>query len=353
MERRGGRAYGAGVSSAARARSEVLDVAARAAEPARLRQSLVEPLRRLLGVGPLFLASADPVTWLLTGGSNADVSLEATRLFLVHEYGVPDLVKFTDVAAAKVPMQSLFRASGDEPAVSSRWRDILEPLGWGDELRVALRDRAGVWGFLCLHRGEAERGFSAEEMATLASVLPELTAAFRRTAALAAASADGTSGPGVVLLRNDLTVAATSGSAAELLDELAEPGRGSDLPMPVASLASRLLGQRTPQRLTMRTPRGRWVTLHALLLDGPDPVGIAVVVEAPTPAVVLPVFAATAGLTPRETDVVAALLRGESARLTASRLKVSEHTLQTQIRTVFAKTGVHSRAELVARLLQH
>ncbi|HEV2889015.1 MAG TPA: helix-turn-helix transcriptional regulator [Frankiaceae bacterium] len=340
------------MSSPARATNDVIDVAARATEPAQLRQSLVEPLRRLMGVGPLFLASADPVTWLLTGGSNADVSPEATRRFLAHEYGVPDLVKFTDVAAAKVPMRSLFDAAGKDPSASSRWREIIEPRGWGDELRVALRDRAGVWGFLCLHRAEGERGFSPEDLAALGTVLPELTAAFRRTAALAAART-GASGPGVILLRDDLTLVATSGSAAELLDELGEPGRDGDLPMPVAALASRLLGERSPQRLTMRTRRGRWVTLHASLLDGPEPAGIAVVVEAPTPTLILPVFAATSGLTPRETDVVAALLRGESTRLTARRLEVSEHTLQTQIRTVFGKTGVHSRAELVARLLPH
>jgi DNA-binding CsgD family transcriptional regulator len=58
-----------------------------------------------------------------------------------------------------------------------------------------------------------------------------------------------------------------------------------------------------------------------------------------------------AGLTPREQDVVAAVLRGQSTRSIADQLFISEHTVQTHLRSVFAKTGVHSRRELVARAM--
>lgn len=337
--------------AALRATRGVLDAAARGLDAAALRASLVEPLQRMVGVGPVYIASADPVTWLFTGGTTADVTPEATQRFLANEYGAPDLVKFSDVAAAKVPMQSLYAAAEQRPSVSARWRDVLEPMGWGDELRVAVRDRAGVWGFLCLHRTGGEPAFAGAELAAVAAVLPALAEAFRRTATAAAATATNAGGPGVILLRDDLTVEATTGSAGELLEDLREPNPIHPLPTPVASLAARLLNERAPQRLTMRTPSGRWISLHAGLLDGPGPSRVAVVVETPSPTVVMPVFAAVIGLTGRETEVATALLRGESNRLTARRLQVSEQTLQTQVRSVFAKAGVHSRGELVARLL--
>jgi DNA-binding CsgD family transcriptional regulator len=286
----------------------------------------------------------------LTGGTNAHVTPEATQRFMANEYAAADVVKFTDVAAAKIPSQSLYDATDDQPAASARWRDVLEPMGWGDELRVALRDRAGVWGFLCLHRCDDESAFSPADRAAITALVPQLAEAFRRTAIAGAPSAAGPD-PGVILLREDLSIEATTGSAGELLDELSASSPAYPLPLPVASLAARLLRELAPQRLTMQAPSGRWISLHAGLLDGAGAARVAIVVESPTPAVIMPVFASVVGLTPRESEVAAALLRGRSTRLTARDLHVTEQTLQTQLRSVFAKAGVHSRAELVARLL--
>jgi DNA-binding CsgD family transcriptional regulator len=288
---------------------------------------------------------------LFTGAANSEISAEASRRFLANEYGADDVVKFTDVAAAKVPAQSLFAVTAGEPATSARWRDVIEPLGWGDELRVALRDRGGVWGFLCLHRGAGDRPFDAAEIRAVCAIVPELAAAFRRTTLAAAAATGGVDGPGVIVLGADLAVEALTGSASELLSELMDSDPLYAPPMPIASLASRVLETGTAHRLTLQAPSGRWISLHAGLLEGSDPARIAIVVEPPTPVTILPRFALAVGLTPREVEVTAALLRGESNRLTARRLRVSELTLQTQVRSVFAKAGVHSRGELVARLL--
>jgi DNA-binding CsgD family transcriptional regulator len=334
-----------------RGTSEVVAATTHGLNPAGLRESLIGPLQRLLGVGPVFLASADPVTGLITGASNSEIPLEASQRFLANEYAAPDIVKFRDVAAARVPAQSLYAAAEGDPAGSARWRDILEPLGWGDELRVALRDRTGVWGYLCLHRGAGDPSFTPAELAAAAAVVPQLAAAFRRTALAAAGETSGAGGPGVVLLGENLDVVATTGSAEALLDEWRDADPAYPLPVPIAALAARLLRERAPQRLTMRTPGGQWIGLHAGLLDGPGSARVAVVVETPAPAAVLPVFAALVGLTARESEVAAALLRGQSNRLIARGLQVSEQTLQTQVRSVFSKAGVHSRSELTARLL--
>ena len=55
------------------------------------------------------------------------------------------------------------------------------------------------------------------------------------------------------------------------------------------------------------------------------------------------------GLSDRETVVVTHLAEGDDTRALAARLHLSEHTVQDHLKSAFAKTGVHSRRELLAR----
>lgn len=57
-------------------------------------------------------------------------------------------------------------------------------------------------------------------------------------------------------------------------------------------------------------------------------------------------------LTPRETDVIRALARGQTNREIASALGMSEHTVKQHLKSVFGKLGVSSRVELVLRMTQ-
>ena len=65
-----------------------------------------------------------------------------------------------------------------------------------------------------------------------------------------------------------------------------------------------------------------------------------------------PSRAPAATLTPAEIEVVACLARGERAQQIALRRGTSLRTVQNQIRGVYAKFGVCSSAELVARLFE-
>lgn len=55
-------------------------------------------------------------------------------------------------------------------------------------------------------------------------------------------------------------------------------------------------------------------------------------------------------LTPRERDVVGRLLSGSSTRQIASSTGLTVATVNTYLKRIFAKLGVHSRVELVARV---
>ena len=58
------------------------------------------------------------------------------------------------------------------------------------------------------------------------------------------------------------------------------------------------------------------------------------------------------GLTPRQRQILALLVRGLSRREIAAELDLSPHTVRTHIRDMFATVGVHSTPSLVAQARQ-
>jgi GAF domain len=135
-----------------------LDVAAFQAEALRR-------LRALLTIDAAFFATVDPETLLFTGASSEEPLVEAASLFLENEFGRDDVNKFASLASAADPVSSLDVATRGDRAGSARFREVMAPLGLGDELRVALMSRRRCWGVLCLHRAVAATGFDDDEIA--------------------------------------------------------------------------------------------------------------------------------------------------------------------------------------------
>jgi DNA-binding CsgD family transcriptional regulator len=71
----------------------------------------------------------------------------------------------------------------------------------------------------------------------------------------------------------------------------------------------------------------------------------------PCPSICPELLQSAHGLTPAEARVAIVLLEGRSAQEVADRLGVSFHTVRTQIREVYAKLGVDSRARFVRLML--
>jgi DNA-binding NarL/FixJ family response regulator len=75
-----------------------------------------------------------------------------------------------------------------------------------------------------------------------------------------------------------------------------------------------------------------------------------VVIEPARPSAVAPIVAEAYDLSPREQEIIRLIARGVGTPGIADDLHVSRHTVRDHLKAIFAKVGVSSRGELVARL---
>src|SRR5262249_15250891 len=153
----------------------------------------------------------------------------------------------------------------------------LAPLGLGDELRAALVVQDVCWGVLCLHRDRSSLPFTDTDAAALRRLAPHLAEGLRSALLLAHVSgAPIAEAPGVLLLADDLSLAALTPSAERWLAEVAEGDRRtpSGLPAAVYAAAARLQASERGSssailpRARLRTVSGQWLVLHAARLTG-------------------------------------------------------------------------------------
>jgi DNA-binding CsgD family transcriptional regulator len=315
-----------------------------------LRTGVLRALRRLMPVDAAFFATADPGSLLFTSAYPEEPLAAATPLFLDNEFGAADVNKFTALATAATHVSSLDAATRGNRWSSERYRDIMRPIGLGDELRVALTTGQDCWGYLCLHRTDHPLGFAPAEAALLARVGPHIAHALRQSVLLHARSGTADSRPGVLVLAGDLGVVATTPEAAALL-ELLEPAPHLPLPAAVYAVVAALHGRHPDPSVRVRATSGTWLALHASHLDGVEEAAVAVVVEPCSPRATVPIRLAAFGLSRREAEVARLVLRGSSTRAISAALHISAHTVQDHLKHVFDKLGVRSRRDLVGLML--
>lgn len=349
--------------SAERTRRDLIRLSHAGLEGRALLRETVALLRRVVPLEAFWAATTDPATVLFTGSVVEGIPEAVTPLFLANEFLEDDVNKFSALARGPEAVQSLYAATGGAPVASPRYRDILAPIGLGDELRAALRVGVACWGVLCLHRERSQMGFRDDEAAFLGSVAPHLAEGLRTAVLLGDIdTAPAVAGPGLLLLADNLSVVAMTAAAQALLGEVADWPARAELPQAIPAVAARLQrlerdAESPPDlmpRLRLRTRTGRWLVAHASRLATKDaePGGrIAVILEAAQPLEVAPLLLAAYALTPRETEVAALVLAGRSTDAIAAALVISPLTVQQHLKAMFEKVGVRSRRELVARIL--
>lgn len=344
--------YAAAMGDLRDVRERVYALSHRDLDSVELFRATIRVLRRAVPADSWCALTLDPVTLLPTGGVHDEgVPPELFPLLLDLEHATADANQFPALARSRSGVGILSR--GDVVA-SRRYTEVLHPSGVTDELRVALRVDGRTWGGLVLFRHHGS--FGPQHAALLQDVSVYLAAALRRSLVRGELEASPTpTGPGVAIFSGDRLDAMTP-AARTWVDDLAEVGGSPDGLPPV--LLSLMRHTRTavrdpglpPARARVRTRSGRWLLLHGAVLD-PDGDRVAVTVEPVDPLQLAPLLMDGYDLTPREREVVELLLRGRSTKEIAGTLFVSAHTVQDHLKSIFDKTGVRSRREIVTQLL--
>ena len=340
--------------------AQLEELAASGLDVASFQAEALRRLRALITIDAAFFATVDPETLLFTGVSSEEPLLEAASLFLENEFGHDDVNKFASLAHADDPVASLDRATRGDRSESARFRDVMAPLGLGDELRVALLSRGRCWGVLCLHRAAAAAGFGSDEIALVRTVAPILADGIRRGIAVGAASRDDLASPdgaGVVVLGRDLSIVSINAPAERWLHEIAgEWPSNFDVPVPIIATAARVIapdvdGPVDSAVARLPSKRGGWITVQASHLRGRDGEQVVVLLQPATTQEVSSMVLAAHGLTAAQHRVAALVLQGRSTAEIVATLQISTNTLQEHLRAVFDRFGVGSRRELVAALM--
>jgi DNA-binding CsgD family transcriptional regulator len=326
---------------------------------AEFRRQSLGMLRSLISIDAAFFATVDPATLLFTGALAEEPLAAATPLFLDNEFGHDDVNKFARLARATDCVGTLDHVTRGDRTTSTRYREVLQPLGLGDELRVALVTGGRCWGVLCLHRQDTPLGFGEREIAFLRRLAPQLAEGLRNGIALFSTTPDtGVAvGPGIIVLGSDLSVVSINPQAQRWLSHLGDTDWPThlDLPLPIYAAAAQVMGYEhegaaTPTATRLQRTDGGWLTVHASPLTGSAGHHIAVILDAANASQLSSLVLAAHGLTAAQSRVAALVLQGRSTRHIVEELHISSNTVQEHLRAVFEKFGIGSRRELVAAL---
>ncbi|RKT67955.1 DNA-binding CsgD family transcriptional regulator [Saccharothrix variisporea] len=321
-----------------------------------------DALRRLVPFDAAVWQASDPATGLATAPMRAEnLGEDGCDTYWDSELLAEKVNLFRDLARAPVPVAALRDGTSDAPEHSATYRRFMRPRGLDDELRAVLRADGQWWGQVSLFRERGRAPFSRQEIARAAETLAPLGKRLRTYAGLRPplpSSHGGTTSSGAPgLLVFDLRggLLSINDTARELLagmpDSPSSTSRfGVRVPAWVHSTAARALTDDSRVRAQDRT--GRWLVFHASCLRDQEgrPTQTAVVVEPAKPADIATLLTAAFGLTEREQEITGLVARGLSTAQLARRLHLSQHTVRDHVKAVFAKTGVNSRGELVAKL---
>ncbi|AIQ57929.1 helix-turn-helix transcriptional regulator [Paenibacillus borealis] len=327
------------------------------------REAVIAKLRSVIPFAAACCTTVDPHT-LLTTGAVTEQGLAAVHAALFeYEYLHEDYMKYEHLAKAELPVACLSGVTGGSLEKSERYRKVLQPAGFGDELRAALMAGGACWGFLTLFRPLDSPPFQAQECAWIASAAPLIAAGLRSYATSLPGKDTDSEGPadnGIMVL-NERLIALSANKAANYWLEQMRKGERLDagvLPGPVRAVCLRVVAEESASeaapsnaKICLQTGEGAYLTVTASRLDGPEEGVLAVSFVNARSSDVFRLLAEAFALTAREKQLAEMLLLGLSTKELAESLHISAYTVQDHLKSIFAKAGVFSRRELISRLL--
>ena len=307
----------------------------------------------------------DPGTVLITGSVNRNVGCSGTWL-AEHEYVIEDVNKWSFLAHSGRLAGATSIATHGDLSRSPRHRSHNQ-LGIGDELRGSFVLDGMYWGAAGFLRNTDEPCYTEDEVAVLASLSAVLAQGMRRALLVAVATQSdhgvASIGPGVVVFDEAGEVESISPAAEHWLEQLVEspaPSTASESKaLQAVAARSRALGPghdplELSARSRARTRSGDWLLLYGTRLAGSAAGRTAVIIQPAAPSEVAALVALAYGLTEREIEVTRLCLQGKATKDIARALYISPYTVQDHLKSIFAKTGVRTRGELIGQVfLEH
>ena len=329
----------------------------------QLRIQVLDEIRRVVDF--------DAHVWLLTDPRTAVGSAPLADVPCLSE--IPEAIRlkyltgvnrWTKLHADGASVGILRQATAGEPSQSLMWRGILNRYGISDVASVVFADRFGMWGFLDLWRQDSKPAYQDSDAAFLDSVSGTITTALRscqaQTLTAPAVPPGRELGPVVFLLDDSLHVLSETPASQQWLRMLLPPDADrSPVPASVYNVAGQLQAIEQgvdghPATARVHLSNGFWVTLRAARLTRSEQVQLAVIavtIEETSPVDRLEVFGRAYGLSARETELMSLLATGSDTRDLASRMFLSENTIQDHLKSIFAKTNSRNRRTLLSRAL--
>ncbi|HEY4017745.1 MAG TPA: helix-turn-helix transcriptional regulator [Pseudonocardiaceae bacterium] len=340
------------------------------ADSRRLHQRVAARLSRQVHWDAACFATIDPWTLLITDDYVYNVPPGLYAQSARNEYLIDDVYRVAEMARSGTVVGILSQAPRELLETSHRLHTVMPALDAQWEARTVCLTEGQCWGAFALFRNGGAPDFSPAEAALLHAVSAPLAVGLRRTAHRPGPGAGISPGPGVLLLGPGNRMLAASDTARQWLDELAPfPARpGGELPSAVHHVAARVQArladqqQREPAETAswtpepyarMRTRSGRWVAIHGSPIESDltAGTGTALVIEAAPTSDIAEMLMLAYGLTRRERQVLQRVIAGIPSSAIAAELHISVNTVQDHLKALFAKVGVRSRGQLVARVL--
>jgi DNA-binding CsgD family transcriptional regulator len=348
--------------------TDVAGVGRRALPRAAYFAEVAARFRRVVDCEAMCWHTLDPMTRLMTsdapqelvsaGVFTAESAPQAGAAVVASEYLGQDFNTFASLAGRRLPVATLTEATGHRPERSARYRDVLSPAGIPFEMRAALVTRGRAWGAVHVARREDTRDFTREDVDALARITATVAEGIRTSVRFDAARRGGDGGaPGMVVLDASDHVELITPAAREMLPALHHPAMKSSEETPptavvaVAGFARHRLPDAPHHGDGVAVPSTLgWITLHASLPDGPATGRVAIVMERTTSPQATAVRLEAHGVTAREREIAGLLAAGLSNPEIAQKLVLSPYTVQDHVKSLYEKTSVSSRQELIARV---
>lgn len=345
-------------------RNEIVRLSQAGLDWVTLSTQASETLNRVIPFEASCWHTVDPSTVLFTGSLNHRVSCSGSWL-AEHEYVIDDVNKWSFLARSGRLAGATGLATHGDLSRSARHLSQ-KTAGIGDELRGSFVVDGMYWGAAGFLRNSDDPWFTEDDVRALASLCEPIAAGFRRALLIASATTEhssGDDGPGVVVFDEHGHMESISPAAERWIEQIVEIPRPtvaseSKVVQGVAARARSIRGGQDPlelaARVRARTSSGEWLLLYGTQLSGDCHGRTAVIIQRAVPNDVAALVALAYGLSERERQVSRLCMDGRSTKQIARTLQVSPYTVQDHLKSIFEKTGVRSRGELVGQIfLEH